>query len=62
MPCKRVSLYLGESLRNMEGIRFLRLFLRKKRIEYPVPFVDPENINILIVGAIWNCGKRTGLS
>jgi hypothetical protein len=26
-----------------------------------VPVVDPENINILIEGAIWNCGKGTGI-
>jgi hypothetical protein len=27
-----------------------------------VPFLDPEDIKILILGAIWNFGKGTGLS
>jgi hypothetical protein len=27
-----------------------------------VPFLDPEDIKILHLGAIWNFGKGTGLS
>ena len=33
-----------------------------KRIEYLGSFLDPEDIQILNLGAIWNFGKGTGLS
>jgi hypothetical protein len=26
-----------------------------------VPFLDPEDVTNLSIGAIWNCGKGTGL-
>jgi hypothetical protein len=29
---------------------------------FRVPFLGPEDIKILILGAIWNFGKGTGLS
>ena len=51
MPYKQVSLSLGASLGNLEGIRLLQL-----------PFLDPEIIKILSLGGTWNFGKGTGLS
>ena len=51
MPYKQVSLSLGASLGNLEGIRLLRLL-----------FLDPEIIKILSLGGTWNFGKGTGLS
>jgi hypothetical protein len=30
--------------------------------EIRVPFLDPEDIEILSLGVIWNFGKGTGLS
>jgi hypothetical protein len=62
MPCKRVSLSVGALLGNLEGIRLLPgLFERKGKYIW-VPFLDPEDIKILKLGAIWNFGKGTGLS
>jgi hypothetical protein len=60
MPCKRVSLSIGALLGNLEGIRLLELFERKGYYIW-VPFLDPEDIKILSLGAIWNFGKGTGL-
>jgi len=37
------------------------LFKRKRRYIW-FPFLDPDDINILSLGAIWNFGKGTGLS
>jgi len=37
------------------------LFERKGKYIW-VPFLDPEEIKILSLGAIWNFGKGTGLS
>jgi len=61
MPCKQVSLSIGALLRNLERIRLPGLFERKVKYIW-VPFLDPEDIKILRLGAIWNLGKGTGLS
>ena len=61
MPCKRVSLPLCAPLGNLEGIRLLGL-LGNKGLYIWVPFMDPEDIKILSLAAIWNFGKGTGLS
>jgi hypothetical protein len=61
MPCKWVSLSVGALLGNLEGIRFLGLFDRKGKYIW-VPFLNPEDIQILRFGAIWNFVKGTGLS
>jgi hypothetical protein len=37
-------------------------FLREKKKYIWVPFLDPEDITILSLGAIWNFSKGTGLS
>ena len=48
-------------LGNLEWVRLPGLFERKE--EYIcVPFLDPEAIKILSVGAIWNFSKGKGLS
>jgi hypothetical protein len=59
MPCKRASLPIGALLGKLEGVRLLGL-LREKYIW--VPFFDPEVIEILRLGAMWNYSKGTGLS
>ena len=59
MPCKRASLSIEALLGNLEGVRLLGL-LREKYIW--VPFLDPEAIKILGLGAIRNFSKGTGLS
>jgi len=61
MPCKLVSLSIGALLGNLEGICLPGLFERKGQYIW-VTFLDPEDINILSLGAIWNFGKGTGLS
>jgi len=61
MPCKQVSLSIGALLGNLEGICLPGLFERKGEYIW-VPFLDPEDIKILSLGAIWNFGKGTGLS
>jgi len=61
MPSKQVSLSMGAPLGNLEGIRLPILFYRKGQYIW-VPSLDPENIRILRLGAIWNFGKGTGLS
>jgi hypothetical protein len=60
MPCTRVSLH-GAPLGNLEGIHLPGLFERKGQYIW-VPFLDPEDIEILSLGAMWNFGKGTGLS
>jgi len=50
MPCRRVALFIGAPLGNLEGIRFLEL-LREKKYYIWVPFLDPEAIKILSLGA-----------
>jgi hypothetical protein len=61
MPCRRVSLSIGALMRNLEGIRLPGLFERKGKYIW-VCFLDPEDIKILSLGAIWNFVKGTGLS
>ena len=61
MPCKRVSLSIGTPWGDLEGIRLPGLFERKEWYIW-VPSLDPEDIKILSLGAIWNRGKGTGLS
>jgi hypothetical protein len=61
MPCKWVSLSIGAPLGNLEEIRFLGLFERKGKY-IRVPFLDPEDIQILKFGTTWNFVKGTGLS
>jgi hypothetical protein len=61
MPCKWASLSIGAPLGNLEGIHLPGHFERKVQYIW-VPFVDPEDIKILSLGAIWNSGKGTGLS
>jgi hypothetical protein len=52
MPCKQVSL----SIRALLGT-----FEKKKKYIW-VPFLDPEDIKVLSLGAIWNYNKGTGFS
>ena len=61
MPCKWVSLSIEAPLGNLKGIRLLGLF-EWKGWYIRVPFLDPEDIKILNLGAIWNFGKGTELS
>jgi hypothetical protein len=61
MPCKQAFLSSGAPLGNRDGIRLPGLFERKGWYIW-VPFLVPEDIEILSLGAIWNCGKGTGLS
>jgi hypothetical protein len=51
-----VSLYRGPVGEPGEGS-----FERKEKYIW-VPFLDPEAIKILSLGAIWNFSKGTGLS
>jgi len=60
MFCKRVSLSIGTLLGNMDGVHLSGL-LREKEKYIWVPFLDPEDIKILSLGAIWNSNKGTGL-
>jgi hypothetical protein len=60
MPCKRVYLTIGAPLGNLEGIRLPGLFERQGKHVW-VHFLDPEDIKIVSLGTIWNCGKGTGL-
>jgi hypothetical protein len=61
MPCKWVSLSIGAPMGKLQGIHLLGLFERKGKYIW-VPFLDPEDIKILSLGANWNFGKGTGLS
>jgi hypothetical protein len=60
MPGKWVSVCIGALLGSLEGICLLGRFDRKGKYIW-VPFLDPEDIKILSLGAMWNCGKGTGL-
>jgi len=60
-PCKLVSLSIGSPLGNVEGIRFPARFERNRKYIW-VPFLDPEDIKIISLVAIWKFGKWTGLS
>jgi hypothetical protein len=61
MLCKRVSSSIGAPPGNLEEIRLPGRSDRKGKYIL-VPFLDPEDIKILSVGAIWNFSKGTGLS
>jgi hypothetical protein len=61
MLCKWVSLSVGAPLGNLEEIHFSGLF-EEKGYHIWVPFLDPDDIQILSLGAILNFGKGTGLS
>ena len=61
MSCKRVSLSIKAPLGNLEGIRLPGFFKRKGKYIW-VPFVDPEDIKVLSLGAIWNFDEGRGLS
>ena len=61
MPRKWVSLSIGAPLGNLEEIPLPGIFERKEEYIW-VYFLDPEDINILNLGTIWNFGKGTGLS
>jgi hypothetical protein len=45
------------TLENLDGIHLPGLFERKGEYTW-VRFLDPEEIKILRLGAIWNFGKR----
>ena len=60
MPCKRVSPSIGAPLGNLEEIRLPELFERKGLYIW-VPFLEPEDIKSVSLGAIWNFGRGTGL-
>jgi len=55
-----VDISIGAPLGNLEGIRLPGLSERKGEYIW-VSFLDPEDIKILILVAIWNFGKGTGL-
>jgi len=57
----QASISIGAPLGNLEGILLLGLFERKEKYIW-VPFLDPDDIKNLSLGAIWNLGKGTGLS
>jgi hypothetical protein len=59
--CKQVSLSTGALLGKLEGVR-LPGFLRERKKYIWLPFLDPEDIKILSLGASWNFRKGTGLS
>jgi hypothetical protein len=59
MPCKQVSLSTGALMGNQNGTYLPRLFERKGKYIW-VLFLDPVEIKILSLAAIWNFGKGTG--
>jgi len=61
MSCKRVSLSIWALLGNLEEVLLPRFFREKKTYIW-VPFLGPEDIKILSLGAIWNFRKGIGLS
>ena len=54
------SLPIGGPLGNLKGIRLPRHLVEKDSISGFL--LDPEDIKMLSLGAIWNCGKGTELS
>jgi len=56
-----LSLSRGTLLGNLEGVCLPGIFLEKKKYIW-VPFLEPEDIKILSLGAIGNFSKGTGLS
>jgi hypothetical protein len=61
MPCKQVSLSIGAPFGVLKGICLPRFFGEKMMV-YLGSFLDPEDIKVLSLGAIWIFGKGTGLS
>jgi hypothetical protein len=59
MPCKQLSLSRGAPLWKLEGICLPGLFERKGKY-IRMPFLDPEDIQILSLGAMWNLVKGQG--
>jgi len=53
------ALSIGDLLGNQEGVPLLGL-LREKKMHIWVLFLDPEDITILSLGAIWNFSKEQG--
>jgi len=49
IPCRRVSVSIADPLGNLEGVRLLGLSREEKYIW--APFLDPEIIKILSLGA-----------
>ena len=60
MPCQWVSLSVGAPLWYLKGIHSLEIFEKEDSI--CGFFLDPEDIKILSLEAIWNFNKGTGLS
>jgi len=60
MPSKQVFLSIGALLGKIEGVP-LPGFLREWEKYIWVLSLDPEDIKILSLGAIWNFSKGTGL-
>jgi len=61
-PPPPLSLSLHRALLgNLVGGSSAKTFERKEKYIW-VPFLDPEAIKILSLGAIWNFSKGTGLS
>jgi hypothetical protein len=56
----RASLSMGAPLVNLEGIRWPGLFEKIGKYIW-ISFLDPEDITILSLGAIWDFGKRKGV-
>jgi hypothetical protein len=56
-----MGISIGAPLENLVGICLRRGFKRKVKYIW-VTFLDPENIKILSLEAIWNFGTGTGLS
>ena len=62
MPCKQASLPLHRGPAGEPGGgSFVGTFQRREKYIW-VPFLDPEVIKILSLGAIWDFSKGTGLS
>ena len=60
MPCKQVSLSIGGPDGEIGESLFAGTF-EKKAKDIWVPFLDPDGINILSLGVIWNFSKGAGL-
>ena len=54
-PVNRSLSPWGALLGNLERVRLPELLRERKKYIW-VPFLDPEGINILSLGAIWNIG------
>jgi hypothetical protein len=56
-----MGISIGGPVGETGGSSFTRTFERKENYIW-VPFLDPERIQILSVGAIWKFGKGAGLT